>query len=44
MKKNGKRLIKTNLEQKKYLKEKVTYCMPNGKGLINSWTDKKDLA
>ena len=34
MKKNCKRLIKKNLEQKKYLKEKVINCMSNGKGII----------
>ena len=34
MKKNCKRLIKKNLEQKKYLKEKVISCMLNGKGMI----------
>ena len=34
MKKNCKRLIKKNLEQKKYLNEKVISCMLNGKGMI----------
>ena len=34
MKKNCKRLIKKNLEQRKYLKEKVISCMLNGKGMI----------
>ena len=34
MKKNCKRLIKKNLEQKKYLKEKVINCMSNGKDMI----------
>ena len=34
MKKNCKRLIKKNLEKKKCLKEKVTSCMLNGKGMI----------
>ena len=35
MKKNCKRLIKKNLAERKYLKEKVTSCMLNGKGMIN---------
>ena len=34
IKKNCKRLIKKNLEQRKYLKEKVISCMLNGKGMI----------
>ena len=34
MKKNCKRLIKKNLEQKKYFKEKVISCMLNGKCMI----------
>ena len=34
MKKNCKKLVKKNLEQKKYLKEKVTNYMANGKGII----------
>ena len=34
MKKNCKRLIKKNLEQKKYLKEKVMNYMSNGKGIV----------
>ena len=34
MKKNCKNQIKKNLEQKKYLKEKVVNCMSNGKGMI----------
>ena len=34
MKKNCKKLVKKNLEQKKYLKEKVINCMSNGKGII----------
>ena len=34
MKKNCKKLIKKNLEQKKYLKEKVINCMSNGKDTI----------
>ena len=34
MEKNCKRLIKKNLEQKKYLKEKVINCISNGKGMI----------
>ena len=34
MKKSCKRLIKKNLEQKKYLKEKVINYMSNGKGMI----------
>ena len=34
MKKNCKRLIKKNLEQKKYLKEKVMNYMSNRKGMV----------
>ena len=34
MKKNGKKLVKENLEQKKCLKEKTINCMSNGKGMI----------
>ena len=34
MKKNSKKLVKKNLEQKKYLKEKVIIYMSNGKGII----------
>ena len=34
MKKNCKKLAKKNLELKKYLKEMVTNCMSNGKGMI----------
>ena len=34
MKKNCKRLIKKNLEYRKYLNEKVISCMLNGKGMI----------
>ena len=34
MKKNCKRPIKKNLEQKKYLKEKAINCMLNGNGII----------
>ena len=34
MKKNCKKLIKKNLEKKKYLKEKVINCMSSGKGMI----------
>ena len=34
MKKNCKKLVKKNLEQKKYLKEKVINYMSNGKGMI----------
>ena len=34
MKKNCKKLIKKNLEKKKYLKEKVITCMLNGKDVI----------
>ena len=34
MKKNCKKLVKKNLEQKKYLKEKMINCMSNGKGMI----------
>ena len=33
-KKNCKKLIKKNLELKKYSKEKVINCMSNGKGMI----------
>ena len=33
MKKNCKKLLKKNLEQKKQLKEKVINCMSNGKGI-----------
>ena len=33
MKKNCKKLIKKNLEQKKYLKEKVINYMSNGKDM-----------
>ena len=33
-KKNCKKLVKKNLEWKKYLKEKVINCMSNGKGII----------
>ena len=34
MKKNYKKLIKNNLENKKYLKEKVINYMSNGKDMI----------
>ena len=34
MKKNCKKLVKKNLEYKKYLKEKVINYMSNGKGTI----------
>ena len=34
MKKNCKRLIKKNLEWKRYLKEKVINCMSNGNDMI----------
>ena len=34
MKKNCKILAKKNLEQKKYLKEKVIKCMSNREGMI----------
>ena len=34
MKKNCKRLIKKNLEYKRYLKEKMISFMLNGKGMI----------
>ena len=34
MKKNCKKLVKKNLEQKKYLKEKVINCISNGKNII----------
>ena len=44
MKKNCKRLIEKNLEQKKHLKEKVINYMSNGKGnRFNSWINNKDL-
>ena len=34
MKKNCKKLVKKNLEYKRYLKEKVINCMSNGKDMI----------
>ena len=34
MKKNCKKLIKKNLEQRKYLRKKVINCMLNGKVMI----------
>ena len=34
MKKNRKKRIKKNSQQKKYLKEKAINCMSNGKGMI----------
>ena len=34
IKKNCNELVKKNLEQKKYLKEKVINYMSNGKGII----------
>ena len=34
MKTNCKNQVKKNLEQKKYLKEKVINCTSNGKGMI----------
>ena len=34
MKKNDKKLVKKNLEQKKYLKVNVINCMSNEKGVI----------
>ena len=34
MKRNCKKVVNKNLEQKKYLKEKVINCMTNGKGMI----------
>ena len=45
MKKNSKGLIKKNLEQKKYLKEKVINCISNGKydNSFNSQINKKDI-
>ena len=50
MKKNCKRLIKKNLEYKKYLKEKVISCgdklYVKWKGYdnyFNSWINKKDI-
>ena len=39
MKKNCKRLVKKNLEQKKYLKQKVIDCTSNGKGMIINLID-----
>ena len=33
-KKNCKKLVNKNSEQKKYLKEKAINCMSNGKGMI----------
>ena len=41
MKKNCKKLVKKNLEQKKFLKEKIN-CMLNVRG-FNSWIDKKEI-
>ena len=44
MKKNCKKLVKKNLKQKKYLKEKVINYMSNGyDNSFNSWINKKDL-
>ena len=46
MKKNCRKLIKKNLEQKNYLKEKVINCMLKLKGYDNSfksWINKKDI-
>ena len=46
MKKNCKKLVKKNLEQKKYLKEKGDKLYVKWKGYdsrFNSWIDKKDL-
>ena len=34
MKRNFKKLVRKNAEQKKYLKEKVINCMSNGKDMI----------
>ena len=34
MKKNCKKLVKKNLQQKKYFKEQVINCTSNGKGMI----------
>ena len=34
MKKNCKKLINNNSDLKKYLKEKVTNCMSNGKDIM----------
>ena len=34
MKKNFKKLVRKNAEQKKYLKEKVINCMSNGKDMM----------
>ena len=34
MKKNYRKLVEKNLEQKKYLKEKLINCMSNGKNTI----------
>ena len=46
MKNNCKGLIKKNLEQKKYLKEKMINCMLNGKEMkihLIVWINKKDI-
>ena len=46
MKNNCRRLIKNNLEQKKYLREKGDKLYVKWKGYDNSfnhWIDKKDL-
>ena len=43
MKKNCKRLIKKNLEFEKHLEKKVINYILNGKVMIISWIDKKDL-
>ena len=46
-KRNCKKQMKTNTEQKKKLKEKVINCTLNGKDiiihLIVGWIDKKDM-
>ena len=34
MKKNCEKLVKKNLQQKKFLKEKVINCMANEKGIM----------
>ena len=46
MKKNCKRLLKKNLEQKKVIKRKANKLCVKWKGIdnsVNSWIDKKDI-
>ena len=40
MKKNCKKLVNKNLEQKKYLKEQVINCTSNGKGMKSQYFPK----